>query len=292
MKLARRSAVGLLPLYLVTAAGCAPHAPAAREGASAPAALSHFDAAASGSIQGTVRWSGPVPIVPPIEGWLQPEVENGPRERQAHPDPNAPAVRPGADGLTSAVVFLRQIRPSQARPWDLPPVRVDMRGGRLHVVQGADDSSYGFVRRGDSVEVVSRDRTFHALHADGAAFFSLTFPEPDSPLSRRFDTPGVVELTSAAGYPWMRAYLFVTPHPYFARTSDGGRFALDRVPEGEYQVACWVPSWVEARHDRDPETGLIVRRYLRPAVEKAARVHVTRRCPTEVSFSYSAADFP
>lgn len=282
--------VGALCALAVAVTGCGSQAPAARE-ADAVTPPSTADPTAVGGIRGRVRWSGPLPHVPPIEGWLQPEVENGPRRHQSQPDPNAPVVAANSDGLANAVIFMRGVGPLIGRPWDLPPVRVEMRDRQLHILQGETDSTYGFTHCGNCVEIVSRDRIFHALHADGVAFFSLTFPEPNSPLSRRFDRPGVIELTSAAGYPWMRAYLFVSSHPFLARTAPEGGFTLDRVPEGDYELVCWVPSWVESRHDRDPENGLIIRRYVRPAVEKTARVHVARGQATEVLFVLSLSDF-
>ena len=40
-------------------------------------------------------------------------------------------------------------------------------------------------------------------------------------------------------HPWMRAYVAVLPHPYFAVTGGDGRFTLKGVPAGEYVVASW-----------------------------------------------------
>src|SRR5262249_7479941 len=150
------------------------------------------------------------------------------RETTAWPNPNAPAIDAQTRAVRGAVVFLRGIDPRRARPWDLPAVRVVQQGQRFHVRQGADDGAVGFVRRGAAVEMMSADGVFHSLHAGGAAFFTLTFPDPDRPRTRRLDQPGVVELTSAAGYFWMRGYLFVDDHPYYVRTDTDGRFRLEQ----------------------------------------------------------------
>src|SRR5439155_1683672 len=40
-------------------------------------------------------------------------------------------------------------------------------------------------------------------------------------------------------HPWMRGYLGVLPHPYFAVTGADGRFTLRGVPAGEYVLAAW-----------------------------------------------------
>jgi hypothetical protein len=206
-------------------------------------------------------------------------------------NPNAPAIDPPNRGVAGAVVFLRGVPADRARPWDHAAVRVEQRDRRLHILQGEAASRVGFVRTGDEVEMVSRDPLFHALHAGGVAFFSLTFPDPDQPRSRRLTSRGLVELTSAAGYYWMRGYLFVDDHPYYTRTDAQGRFRLDRVPPGRYELVCWHPSWLEARHDRDPETSLVIRVAFRPPVERRQQVEVPRQGNVAADFSLSTGDF-
>ena len=130
-------------------------------------------------------------------------------------NPNKPRVDPHTRGVGNAVVFLRGVDPQRARPWDHPPVCVEQADYRIEIRQGQAHSAYGFVRRGERVEMVSTQEAFHSLHAGGAAFFTLAFPDPNEPCSRHLNEKGVAELTSAAGYFWMRGYLFVDDHPYY-----------------------------------------------------------------------------
>jgi hypothetical protein len=139
--------------------------------------------------------------------------------------------------------------------------------------------------------MVSRDPFLHCLHADGATFFTLTFPAPHASLSRRFDHKGLVELSSAAGYQWMRAYLFVDDQPYYCRADGDGTFALVDVPAGTYQLVCWLPSWLELRHDRDPETAIITRLFFRPPTERSRGVIVVPGASVEADFEFSDHDF-
>jgi len=55
---------------------------------------------------------------------------------------------------------------------------------------------------------------------------------------------------------WMRAYIGVVDHPYFAVTGPDGAFELKNVPPGGYTVAVWK-SW-ESRNRRStlPHRGL------------------------------------
>jgi hypothetical protein len=280
----------LLPL---AAFGCGEIDPQTTGRPAAPprASASAFEPATAGTIAGRVTWAGPPPAVPPFEiRAFIPAGEPG-RPRLVRANPNAPTIEPLSRGVVSAVVYLRGVAADKARPWDLAPVRVEQRDRRLHVVQGGADAPVGFVRTGDEVEMVSREQQFHALHAGGAAFFTLTFPDPDRPRKRRLPSRGLVELTSAAGYYWMRAYLFVDDHPYYTRTDARGRFRFDGVPPGRYEVVCWHPSWVEQRHDRDPETSLVTRLFFRAPVERPQQVELAPRGSVAAEFTLSVADF-
>jgi hypothetical protein len=228
----------------------------------------HFDAATAGIIRGQVIWEGQIPAVPPLEIMPNPLAGELLHKKQLRPNPNTPHIEPGSKGLGNAVIFLRGLDPGRGKRWDHPPLRVEQRDGQFHLLQGDVDGQIGFVHRGDVITMISQDRFFHALHASGATFFTLTFPDPGRPLQRPLKEKGIVELTSAAGYYWMRAYVFVDDHPYYIRTDPEGRFVLPQVPAGRYEVVCWLPSWVKARHERDPESGVVSRLFFQPAVER------------------------
>jgi hypothetical protein len=275
---------------LIAGAGCEEQGPVAPTEA-AHTTPTHFDPARAGTVRGRVTWVGDLPVVPKLDGCSNPLTENGPRERVVVPNPNEPRIDPKSKGVANAVVFLRGVGPAAAREWDHPPVRVVQREHRFHVLQGPSDSSVGFVRAGDEIEMDSADPCFHALHAEGAAWFSLTFPDPHEPLRRALTRPGLVELTSAAGYYWMRAYLFVDHHPYSTRTDAEGRFTLDRVPAGDYDLVCWMPSWQEKRHERDPESSLYVRLVFRAPMEISRRATVHAGTTTRAAFELSPGLF-
>jgi hypothetical protein len=273
--------------------GCGDALPAPRNAdGDAIVVSSDFDPGACGSITGQVIWQGDHPAVPPFTSSTPAPVPNGAAPIHVQqPNPNVPFVDAETRGVGNAVIFLRGIDPRRARPWDLPPVEVEMREYHFHVRQGNSGSAFGFVRRGDPIAMVSRQPLFHAVHARGAAFFSLMFPDPDEPLQRRVTECGLVELTSAAGHYWMRAYLFVAEHPYLVRTDHDGRFTLAQVPEGECEVVCWMPNWRESRRERDPENGQICRLVFQPPVERVQRLTLKRGDNAVLRFSPSVQDF-
>jgi hypothetical protein len=248
-----------------------------------------FDPDSAATLSGRVRWAGELPSVPALIQHPNLMAPADDREPKTWPNPNAPVIDAKSRGVKGAVVFLRGVDPRRAGPWNLPPVRVVQEGQQFHVRQGESDSPVGFVHRGDAIEMVSADSVFHSLHAGGSAFFTLAFPDAGRPRTRRLTERGIVELTSAAGYFWMRGYLFVDDHPYYVRTDAEGRFRLTDVPPGRYEAVCWLPDWREERHERDPETSLVFRLFFRPPLEVVRPVEMSPRGSATLEFELSAA---
>ena len=193
-------------------------------------------------------------------------------ETRTHPLANAPRIHKFTRGVDGVVVFLREVDPARARPWDLPPVEVEFRDAQIAVKQGDRTGRTGFVRCGDSVNMRSAEPGFNALRARGAAFFSLAFPDPDAPLAHTFGTCGRVELSSAAGFYWQAADLFVCDHPYYALSEADGRFRFTLVPAGQYDLVAWHPNWVAVRSERNPETCQPSRLVYAPPLESSRPV--------------------
>jgi hypothetical protein len=131
--------------------------------------------------------------------------------------------------------------------------------------------------------MISED-VFHSLHADGAVFFTLAFPDPGRPRVRYLREKGRIELTSAAGFFWMRGHLFVDDHPYYTRTDTAGGFALSQVPPGRYEVVCWLPNWRVQRSERDPESGQVARVYFMPPLEQVSPLTLSPGGSVEANF--------
>ncbi len=234
-----------------------------------------FDPATVGSVTGTVRWSGPVPEVERFRCIAEPLVDPfGAGPVRTWPNPNAPRIDPETRGLASAVVFLRGVDSARARPWDHPTAQVEVREKCFHIRQGNGDRPIGVVQAGAGIDLVSSDQVLHVVQARGTAFFALALAPQGAPRSRRLESPGVVELRSGSGYWWMRAYLIVLPHPYLAHPDEQGRFRLERVPPGEYDVVAWHPDWRVAQRERHPDLVRVQQVRFGPPREVVRRVRV------------------
>jgi hypothetical protein len=250
-----------------------------------------FDPASAGTIEGQVKWLGAIPAVEAYRAPLSPGNEHPGQPRRYWPNPNVPRVDPATKAVAGAVVFLRGIDPRRARPWDHPPVHVELRDNQIHVCQGESEDTSGFVRRGDKIRMVSRQPIFHSLQVRGAAFFARAFPDMNQSCSQRLDRTGIVELSSGCGYFWMRARLFVDDHPYYTHTDAAGRFTLPQVPPGRYELVCWLPDWHEESRELDAETALICRMAFRPPVEIVQAIQLASRQTQSLAIQVPAHRF-
>ncbi|HTU91836.1 MAG TPA: carboxypeptidase-like regulatory domain-containing protein [Gemmataceae bacterium] len=252
---------------------------------------SDFDATTAGMIRGRVTWQGTIPEVPGYRSPISPGAEHAGQPRRFWPNPNVPRIDPAGKGIAGAVVFLRGVDPRRSRPWDHPPVRVELRDYQIHVCQGDRDDRSGFVRRGEAIEMASRQNLYHVLRVRGAAFFTRAFPDADQLCSQPLERCGIVELASGCGYFWMRSWLFVDDHPYYTHSDAEGRFSLPQVPPGRYELVCWLPDWHENHRELDAETALICRLTFRPPVEIVQPVQLAPRQTQTVSIQVDSERF-
>lgn len=224
----------------------------------------------SGSLSGRVVWDGDIPKVEPMV--LSPTFYTPPHQP---PKQNPNSIRVGADrGLVDALVYLRGVDPTLAKPWDHPELNVIADSLDVTLQQGSQVNRLGFVRRGADVSFVAREARMHSVRGRGAEYFTLPLTEPNVPIRRVLQRPGMIEITSGGEFYWARAYLCVCEHPYYTRTDARGGFTLTNVPAGQYELVVWKANWHIAKRERDPEMGMYARLWFRPPVERTINVEV------------------
>lgn len=237
-----------------------------------------FERASTGTIQGRVRWHGKIPQIEPFISHDNPMRPNrGTGGRKPWPNPHAPDIDPKTKGLADAVVFLRHVDAERSKPWEHPPLRIEAKRFQLRVHQGESVSKVGFVRRGTAIEMVHHDPWLYSIRARGDAFFNMICPQPNQPARRKLEREGHVIFQSGSGRFWMRNHVFVTEHPYFARTDQHGRFTLTEVPPGNYELVCWIPNWRVTAKERHWNTTQIIR------VDFAESVELTRSISVDIA---------
>jgi hypothetical protein len=68
--------------------------------------------------------------------------------------------------------------------------------------------------------------------------FNTAFPEQVKPKTITLREPGIIEIGCDAGHDWMRAYVHVFEHPFFAVSAKDGSFHL-QVPPGRHTLRIW-----------------------------------------------------
>jgi len=112
---------------------------------------------------------------------------------------------------------------------------------------------------GTTLNVFSRDRVPHRI-----SFYREGGDEPVAwvhtvddgqvvPLEQVAASPGFVEARCAM-HPWIRGYVAVFAHPYFAVTDEHGAFRIEGLPGGTYSVKVWHQGM-----DRPAERRVVVR---------------------------------
>lgn len=97
------------------------------------------------------------------------------------------------------------------------------------------------VRVGQDVVFINSDPLFHNVRsvAKENKVFSLYMNTAGERATRVFRRPEVMVQTRCDVHPWMRSYIGVVPHPWFAVTARDGSFSMADVPPGEYVLSAW-----------------------------------------------------
>ena len=95
---------------------------------------------------------------------------------------------------------------------------------------------------GGTVDFLNSDRLLHNLHSVGKEnpTFNRTQPKGRT-VSMTFTKPEIVRIDCDL-HSWMRAWVVVAAHPFYAVTGSDGEFTLEGVPPGRYMLQIWQES--------------------------------------------------
>lgn len=98
------------------------------------------------------------------------------------------------------------------------------------------------VPAGTRIAIRNDDPILHNTHAylgDSQSLFNIALPMKDLRVRKDLEKPGLVRFECDAGHTWMRAYILVAEHPYYAVTDESGAFSIDDIPPGTYSIRVW-----------------------------------------------------
>ncbi|MCI0419179.1 MAG: carboxypeptidase regulatory-like domain-containing protein [Acidobacteria bacterium] len=97
------------------------------------------------------------------------------------------------------------------------------------------------VQAGQTVKILNSDPTTHNIHPVPAnnREWNTSMSPGGSPLERTFAREEVMIPVKCNVHPWMKSYIGVLKHPFFAVTGRDGTFEIKGLPPGEYTIEAW-----------------------------------------------------
>ena len=186
--------------------------------------------ASSAIVRGTVKFQGSVPKPAHID------MSADPKCVQARPGGGMTQdIEADAKGdLQNVIVYVSQGLPADAK-FEPPnePAEIDQKGCMYqpHVVT---------VRANQELKVVNSDNTTHNIHPLPNNNRELNQSQaPGAPFSMTFAREEIAIPVKCNIHPWMRSYIAVFKHPYFAVTGKDGSFEIPNLPPGSYTITAW-----------------------------------------------------
>jgi len=195
----------------------------------APRTPTPLDRSSAGSIAGTVTFEGSVPAMTALR------LTGDPGCAAAHAGPVLAGDALVHDGrVENAFVYLEKGLGDRVFAVPAAAVTIDQRGCVYapHVAG---------VQTCQPIEFLNSDALLHNVHGSPRLSRSWNFSMgvQGSRRTVRLAEPEVMVEVRCDVHPWMRAYLGVVDHPYWAVTGSDGRFTLADVPPGDYVAAAW-----------------------------------------------------
>ena len=107
------------------------------------------------------------------------------------------------------------------------------------------------VQVGQPLRISNGDPMKHNVHyrPDANPDVNVAFADAGTPAATEVFAAAEPEPVRAACdiHPWMAAFIGVFDHPFFAVTDADGRYDIDRVPAGEYDLVAWHELYGERR---------------------------------------------
>ncbi len=93
---------------------------------------------------------------------------------------------------------------------------------------------------GSTLTAINSDPLLHTVHAwnGDLSVFNKAEPLKGDHKAVELKKPGLL-IIKCDLHNWMKAFVAVVPHPYFAITGADGRFHIDSLPPGEYPMQVW-----------------------------------------------------
>ncbi len=196
-----------------------------------PVAYFHVEPGTAATLHGKVAYHGPKPTRTLISMESDPACDKANAGKKLYDD----QLLVSADGgVANAFVYVKT--GLEGKKFEVPTEQavLDQRGCAFGPrVMGVQVGQAVLVRNSDPVE-----HNIHPMPKNNRAWNEGMSPgAPD--MKRHFARPEVMIKVKCNVHSWMRSYVGVLDHPYFAVTGADGTFDLKNLPPGDYTIGVW-----------------------------------------------------
>jgi plastocyanin len=139
------------------------------------------------------------------------------------------------NGIQNAVVSLQNPPPNAKRDWKFPPAKMDQK-------QCSFVPRVVIVPVGETMEFLNSDRLLHNVRSAAKENSPFNRAQPHArTISFVFKQPELLRVDCDL-HSWMRGWVVVAAHPFYAVTDEQGEFSIENVPPGKYTLQIWQES--------------------------------------------------
>jgi len=136
------------------------------------------------------------------------------------------------NGIRNVVVSLHGVPVGSKPPVNGEPVKMDQK-------QCVFVPRVVIVPVGGTVEFLNSDRLLHNVRGGGKENPPFNRAQPHArTISIVFKSPEILRVDCDL-HSWMRGWIVVAEHPFYAVTNDEGEFVFENVPPGKYKLQAW-----------------------------------------------------
>ena len=206
-----------------------------------------------GTITGKVLFSGTPPTPSKLDMGLEPSCA------AAHPNAVSEDIVVTDGKLANVFVYLKGGPVEKYTFPQSPEATLDQNGCRYipHVIG---------LQVNQMLKITNSDKATHNIHPTpkSNAEWNESQPAGTPPKDKSFSRKETLIPVKCNIHPWMKAYIGVLEHPFFAVTGADGSYTIENVPPGDYTIVFWQESKSLGEHTEKitvPAKGSVTKDY-------------------------------